>query len=257
MEELWLNILLITVVMAGLSYGVGMIPILLESSDQNHIIVKFSNGLLFGASVFLAIPESLEIFISTKADPKWVGIIIILGYIIMLNIEQYNSKRETIDIQELEHVQNLNYKQLITSIFQNTLVLTLILHSCFDGIALGSSFHNEDISFLFALVIIIHKLPTCFSLSGLLIDKSIDLKLVRLYIGIFALTTPVISLITWGVLFLIGTNEFIISLLLLFSSGTFLYLLSTISKPETTKEFSIFAIGAIIPLLFSFLQVFG
>ncbi|CAH6722106.1 metal homeostasis factor Atx2p [[Candida] jaroonii] len=243
--------------MTLLSYGVGMVPILLESSHQTSSIIQISNGLLFGTLLFLAIPETLELFIDTHKSLKWISFMIVFGFLCMHQLELYNHRtEETVNLDQSipspDH--ELTNYEVFKSIFHNTLILTLILHSIVDGIAIGSSFHNKDISFLFSLVIIIHKLPTCFSLSGLLLEGKTDLRLIRLYIGIFSITTPISSILTFLVLYLIKINDFIISLCLLFSLGNFLYLLMVIKKPGDTNERLVFMVGFMVPLLLSFLN---
>lgn len=246
-------VVLVCTFMAAITYGLGILPLHLDVKQNLRSISLFSGGLLIGAALCLAIPESIEIYNDTGNDTKWIGISIMLGFVCMVVTEQLSgdSHNENLDFGPVHHT------GLVKSILDSSLTVGLIIHGAMDGISLGSAFHNEDITFVLSMVVIIHKLPTCFSLGCLLLQKGFSNDLVRNHILVFSLTTPVFAFSTWLVLLVTKSSDMVIGLLLLFSSGTFIYVLTHILsdfKDLNGKEIGILLMGIIIPALLGFMH---
>lgn len=260
--------------MGLLSYGVGILPLHLDINNQIKPVSLFSNGLLIGAALCLALPESIENYSNSGNDSKWIGISIMLGFVCMTLIDQKRTpgnSSSTIEINEFmlhnedddnptaatDGYSYLGMVSKLKSILQVSLTLALLVHAMIDGIALGSSFHKDDISFVFSLIIIIHKLPTCFSLSCLLMQKRINITVIKFHVMVFVLTTPIMAFITWLVLLLIHGSDTVIGILLLFSSGTFIYILTHILNEFEDTSFSelgLLITGILIPGFLSFMH---
>lgn len=264
--------------MGLLSYGVGILPLHLDINQQIKPVSLFSNGLLIGAALCLAIPESIENYNKNPGnDSKWIGISIMLGFISMILIDQKRvpaNTNSTIEINEfmlyndesntnngggldIHGYSYLSIANKLKSISQVSLTLALLIHAMIDGIALGSSFHNDNISFVFSLIIIIHKLPTCFSLSCLLLQQRINISIIKFHILVFVLTTPIMTFITWLVLLMFKGSDTVIGILLLYSSGTFIYILTHILnefKEISFSELGLLITGILIPGFLSFMH---
>lgn len=253
--------MLIIAFMGGISYGLGVVPLHLDVKNHIKPISLFSGGLLIGAALCLAIPESIENYTKNSGnDSKWIGISIMLGFLCMMLIDQSHKEKTTsheISVNEFEMNYHVPERNLIKSVLKNSLTLALILHSFVDGISLGSSFHNEEITFILSLIIIIHKLPTVFSLSCLLIQQNLDAKIIKFHILLFSLATPVSSLVTWIILLVLNTSDTLIGILLLFSSGTFIYILTHVLSEFKELEFhelGLLVVGILIPGFLSFMH---
>lgn len=256
-----ISIALITVVMGAISYGLGVVPLHLDVKNHIKPISLLSGGLLIGAALCLAIPESIENYNKNPGnDSKWIGISIMLGFLCMFLIDQSHREKSStheISVNEFELSYHVPERSLIKSVLNNPLTLALILHSFVDGISLGSSFHNEDITFILSLIIIIHKLPTVFSLSCLLIQQNLDAKVIKFHILLFSLATPVSSIITWIVLLIFNSSDTLIGILLLFSSGTFIYILTHVLSEFRELEFhelGLLVVGILISGFLSFMH---
>ncbi|PWN44945.1 hypothetical protein IE81DRAFT_244284 [Ceraceosorus guamensis] len=113
-------------------------------------------------------------------------------------------------------------------------VAGLVIHAAADGIAMGASAGSEDetLRVIVWLAIMIHKAPAAFGLCTLLIGQKLHRRAIRQAILIFALSTPLGAIITYGVLSVFLRNEPAqgggiaaehIGTALTFSAGTFLF----------------------------------
>ncbi|GME74165.1 unnamed protein product [Ambrosiozyma monospora] len=159
-------------------------------------------------------------------------------------------------------------RELIKSVFRNTNTLGLLIHSLTDGIALattimsteaieyaeshysnidtGSLMSSRDISeiepvpdnddsFKVGIIIVaifVHKLPTSFALTSLLLLENYTLKEVVYHLTAFSVSAPIGAFITMFLVKLLfsrpdgesaSTSDQITGPLLLFSAGSFLY----------------------------------
>ncbi|ODV85226.1 hypothetical protein CANARDRAFT_160831 [[Candida] arabinofermentans NRRL YB-2248] len=131
-------------------------------------------------------------------------------------------------------------REIIRSVFMNPTTLGLIIHSLTDGIALASSIvasSDQELSLkstFIVFAIFIHKLPTSFALSSVLLAEgkrstnsqgTLTKREILYHIGIFSLSAPFGAILTYLILswlFNINLNEFSGELLVA-SGGSFLY----------------------------------
>lgn len=236
-----IEIVILAVIMGITSYFVGLIPLRLPlSPKQMDLTSFFSMGIILGTALVIAIPEGIEtLYLSanekgTDMFPRYIGLGLLSGFVTMYIIDHLNAILHSFNI-ELKSINefhyNGSYRDMLTSIFTSSLTLGLIFHAMVDGISLGSSFsqsHDESsIGLILFIMIIIHKLPTCFSLSSLLMKEEINTSILKFHLLIFASITPISSILTFIFMALFHLqNDFVVGNLLVFSGGTFLYVVT-------------------------------
>lgn len=106
----------------------------------------------------------------------------------------------------------------------------LVIHAAADGIALGASSSNTNLSFIIFLAIMVHKAPASFGLTSVLLKQGLSSRAIRGHLLIFSLAAPVGALATWFIAHTLRANHvgdeagvrWRTGILLLFSAGTFL-----------------------------------
>lgn len=196
---------------------------------QLNNALSLSVGMLVGTALALVVPEGVELLIEGQGDFAWkvpflfaVGAPILLGFVVMYLLDHHQIIQKRFFPHTSTDKHDISY---IKSIILTPLTFSLILHSLVDGFALGVSSQDELLSvhYIFYTMIILHKLPTAFSLSVVLIQQGLPQNLFYVHILAFALTTPLASLISYPFAKLALASHVGLALLLLFSSGTFLY----------------------------------
>ena len=113
-------------------------------------------------------------------------------------------------------------------------LLGILVHAAADGVAMGSSVESSDVSLrvVVILAILVHKAPASVGICTLLMSRHSSKNQIRFAVLVFAVTTPVFALLTYGILqglltatgstgAVIGSRE--IGAILSFSGGTFLF----------------------------------
>lgn len=296
----FLELLLLALVMGISTFLGGLAPLKLQlSSTMINYISLFSMGILVGTSLVLIIPEGIETLYksldqdSFSSAPTYIGLSLLFGFIIMYILDGLPVILSSLNINmefnpqvfsSAEGVASLSIKDSLQSILDTSLTLGLIFHALVDGVSLGSSFVSDDIAlqFIFFIVIIIHKLPTAFSLTSILMKENLNPQAIRLHLAVFSLMSPLSSIVTYLIIaFSNKNNQFVIGILFLFSAGTFLYVVNHVmtevssrEKPEfsslppssseseetlshhpklTGKEFLISIAGMVVPIGLSFI----
>lgn len=296
----FLELLLLALVMGISTFLGGLAPLKLQlSSTMINYISLFSMGILVGTSLVLIIPEGIETLYksldqdSFSSAPTYIGLSLLLGFIIMYILDGLPVILSSLNIKmefnpqvfsSAEGFASLSIKDSLQSILDTSLTLGLIFHALVDGVSLGSSFVSDDIAFqfIFFIVIIIHKLPTAFSLTSILMKENLNPQAIRLHLAVFSLMSPLSSIVTYLIIaFSNKNNQFVIGILFLFSAGTFLYVVNHVmtevssrEKPEfsslppssseseetlshhpklTGKEFLISIAGMVVPIGLSFI----
>lgn len=242
---------ILALIMGLTSYSVGLIPLRLPlSQKQINLTSFFSMGIILGTALVIAIPEGIETLYQSVSDknneliPRYIGLGLVTGFIIMYIIDHLYVILNSFNI-ELKSINEIHYsgsyRELFTSIFTSSLTLGLIFHAMVDGISLGSSFsksHEESsIGLILFTMIIIHKLPTCFSLSSLLMEEKMNTSVLKFHLLIFASITPLSSILTFIFMSLFQLqNDFIVGNLLVFSGGTFLYVVTHVMLEVSSAD---------------------
>ncbi|XP_063699105.1 zinc transporter ZIP9 isoform X2 [Culicoides brevitarsis] len=123
-----------------------------------------------------------------------------------------------------------------------TATIGLVVHAAADGVALGAAAttSHHDVEMIVFFAIMLHKAPAAFGLVSFLLHEGIDRQRIRKHLGIFSVSAPLLTLITY---FCIGQeqkqtlNDFnATGIAMLFSAGTFLYVATVHVLPELTQS---------------------
>lgn len=251
----FLELLLLALVMGITTFLGGMAPLKLQlSSTMINYISLFSMGMLVGTSLVLIIPEGIETLYksldqdSFSSAPTYIGLSLLLGFIVMYILDGLPVILSSLNINmefnpqvfsSAEGFASLSIKDSLKSILDTSVTLGLIFHALVDGISLGSSFVSDDIAFqfIFFIVIIIHKLPTAFSLTSILMKENLNFQAIQLHLAAFSLMSPLSSIVTYIIIaFSNKNNQFVIGILFLFSAGTFLYVVNHVMTEVSSRE---------------------
>lgn len=142
-----------------------------QSSLSFKLLLAFSGAYLLSLTVFELLPE-------VYATPgKTIGIFIMAGLLLQIVLE-FGSKG-------VEHGHIHSHGS--TKTFPFALLVSLCIHAFLEGFPLNTSDH-----LLYG--VIIHKIPVAAILSTFLIQSGISKAKVFLFLGIFAMMTPLGSL---------------------------------------------------------------
>lgn len=156
---------------------------------------------------------------------KTIGLSLVLGFVFMMLVDQISSRRTTKDGER-----------------NPTATIGLVVHAAADGIALGAAAKtsHQDVEMIVFLAIMLHKAPAAFGLVSFLLHEGIDRKRIRRHLGIFSLSAPLLTLITY---FGIGQEQKetlsqvnATAVAMLFSAGTFLYVATVHVLPELMQQ---------------------
>ncbi|CAO3653183.1 unnamed protein product [Cunninghamella echinulata] len=126
---------------------------------------------------------------------------------------------------------NRVYRRPSTSInkpHSMTPTIGLIVHAAADGIALGASASHPKLSMVVFFAIMLHKGPSAFALTTVLLAEGFSRIEVRKHLLLFSMAAPTGAITTYLFLSMTSTPgdvslEYWTGILLLFSGGTFLY----------------------------------
>lgn len=111
-----------------------------------------------------------------------------------------------------------------------TPTIGLIVHAAADGIALGASATHPELSMVVFLAIMLHKAPSAFALTTVLLAEGLSRVSVRRHLLIFSLSAPTGAIGTYMLLHVFWSSSsastdlaYWTGVLLVFSGGTFLY----------------------------------
>lgn len=139
------------------------------------LLLSFSGAFLLGVTVFNIFPSIYKV---ENVNVIFVGLFILLGFIIQIFLETYSHGIEHGHIHKHHHETN-------SSII--LLSISLYLHSFLEGLPLGSHEHASD-DLLWGIVI--HNLPIAFTYAFLLKSAHFSTQKLLGYLLCFALITP-------------------------------------------------------------------
>lgn len=180
----------------------------------------------------------------------WVGISLVLGFILMYLIDALPSVFASTPSRPLHislsnlssglhhspsHSPALYPADAPSSPSSNPPATTigLVIHAAADGIALGasSSTSSAKLGIIVFIAIMVHKAPAAFGLTSVLLKQGLSKRTARGHLLVFSLAAPVGALATWIAVNMLGREtlggeegmQFATGCVLLFSGGTFLY----------------------------------
>jgi zinc transporter 9 len=205
-------------------------------------------GLLVGTALIVIIPEGVRsLYANEKGEhhsetateenhhhepedfSKTIGLSLVLGFVFMMLVEQISSR----------HTHSSDGKDIKRN---PTATIGLVVHAAADGVALGAAAKtsHQDVEMIVFLAIMLHKAPAAFGLVSFLLHEGIDRQRIRKHLGIFSISAPLLTLITYfGIAqeqkeTLNSVNATAVAML--FSAGTFLYVATVHVLPELTNQ---------------------
>lgn len=215
------------------SYVVGLVPLKGNVGRKYlNLASAFGMGVMAGTALAVVIPEGVEMSATALSSGHLfgfsltflIGVSLLSGFVTMYLVDQlvHSPQRATTTNGEVK----ITWKTALGSIAQSTLTSSLLLHATIDGVALGSSFLDDHVGlrFAFFLAIIVHKLPTAFSFTAILLLEGISQNFCILHLVLFSLASPVAAVLTCIIVSAFDLNSpLLVGILFLFSAGTFLY----------------------------------
>lgn len=233
------NVLAATVSMAVFTFLVGYIPLYIKL-DPGYLSLASvaSMGLLVSTALSVVIPEGIEtVSEASKANGeehiRAIGVLLLAGFVLMYILDNLGSIPYIGEVFEkfyknendrLNQQSNLSPSIIFKSIFLSSITFGLVIHAITDGISLGTSFTRmSGFQLMFYFSLLAHKLPTSISLVTILIKENYSFSIIPFHLGLFALASPITSFITYLALSMGTTDPLAVGYLLLFSGGTFIY----------------------------------
>lgn len=173
--NLVIYLVLIATVLAG-----GSLVFLIPRDDQKHLklLLAFSGAFLIGISFLILVPE-----VFSKPAP-FAGLFVLIGFIVQLALELITEGAE----HGHSHVHKEGEK-----VAPWLLLTGLCIHAFLEGMPLVSQFAKE-VQHSLVLGIVVHNIPISLTLMGLFLHYGLKTSRAFMFLGIFALMTPLGSL---------------------------------------------------------------
>ncbi|QSZ31387.1 hypothetical protein DSL72_000952 [Monilinia vaccinii-corymbosi] len=199
--------------------------------------------------------ESEEHHEEDESPTFWIGLSLILGFILMFLIEklprhaseklQAPAAPRQISLNNLSQgISNISSSDEESDSFLQSLTPNqkqsrslatttgLVIHASADGIAMGASAStsNTKLGFIIFIAIMVHKAPAAFGLTSVLLKQGLSKRAARGHLIVFSLAAPIGAIATFLLVNILGggniegvKGQWWTGMLLLFSGGTFLY----------------------------------
>ena len=244
-------IFLMSGIMFIAAFGFGYLPLKLDLSSKRVMqFTAIGAGVLISSAFLVVIPEGMEILEGHEeheegehdeeeeeghaeeeegehseeehaVEPSVLGMAILVGFVVMLKLEIFG----------LPHAVHHDEDKDLLGI---SATIGLIMHAAADGLAIGASVSSSTETGLIVFVaIMLHKGPAAFGLASFLEHIKLEKQKSQLYLLIFALSSPIMAIVTFFVLkdTSLATDENI-GLALMFSAGTFIYVATVDVLPQ-------------------------
>jgi zinc and cadmium transporter len=212
--------LLLSFAIVVIGFAAGMIPFFFRWTHRTaHRWIAFGAGVLLGAAFLHMIPEAYEL-----AGGRGLGTLL-LGFLTLYVFEQFTFKHpHEEDAGEFYELGFLAF-------------LGLTIHDLIDGIALGSGQHVPELTPAIFLALVLHKIPTTFSLSLLMLHGGYSRARIVQFLAILLVAIPVgVLLSNYLIDALVADPRWAIGALINFSAGTFIYIGAYELLPEMHRK---------------------
>jgi len=246
------------------SFGFGYLPLKLDLSSKRVMqFTAIGAGVLISSAFLVVIPEGMEIVEGHEeheegehdeeeeeghaeeeegeeeeeghaeeeegehseeehaVEPSVLGMAMLVGFVVMLMLEIFG----------LPHAVHHDEDKDLLGV---SATIGLIIHAAADGLAIGASVSSSTETGLIVFVaIMLHKGPAAFGLASFLEHIKLEKQKSQLYLLIFALSSPIMAIVTFFALkdTSLATDENI-GLALMFSAGTFIYVATVDVLPQ-------------------------
>ncbi len=221
MDDQTIIFLLAAIMFAG-ALAFGYIPLGFRFSHARlEQFMALGAGVLVGSAFLVIIPEGLTLVAAIGIAPLFLGGAILAGFTLMLLLEFFG----------LPHAVHHEEDRELLSL---SATIGLVIHAAVDGLALGASVTSStETGLIVFAAIMLHKGPTAFGLASFLAHIETGQARSRLYLLLFALTSPLAAILAFYTLRDSAlASDANVGLTLLFSAGTFLYVATVDVLPE-------------------------
>jgi len=214
------DLFLLSLAFVAIGFAAGVLPFFVKWTHVTaHRWIAFGAGVILGAAFLHMIPEGLEVAGATSLSMT------LLGFLTLYAFEQIS-----LDHPHDEEKGEFYEIGLLT-------FLGLVVHSLIDGVALGSGLKVPELTPAIFTALVLHKIPTIFALSLLMVHAGTPKRRIMLYLTIVLLATPAGALVSNALLDVIGGDSRVaVGRLILYSAGTFLYIGAYELLPEMHRK---------------------
>jgi zinc and cadmium transporter len=198
----------------------GAIPLLRRwQEDHLHNFVSFSAGVFMATAFLHLLPEAIAM-----VPPVQIGAYILGSFLALFILEKF------IMLHPCEE-SHCDYHTIGLAAF-----FGMLIHTFFDGVALGASLMVGNLGSVVFFAIMAHKVPSSFSLASILKKAKWSTRKILVFIFIFGAIIPLGALASLTVLKTVGDQAVGIGLAL--SLGTFIYIATSDFLPEVHRVHS-------------------
>jgi zinc transporter 9 len=225
-------------------HGVGPQQLQSEEAGRAEELAHIWGRALFSATgpikrTLQAQAESGHDHEHKETSHAWIGVALILGFILMYLIDALQSssppRGHHIPLTQLDSPDRPDpFGE--TKVHSKSITIGLVIHACADGIALGASSADSTTQSTLGLIvfvaILVHKAPAAFGLTSVLLKQGLGKRAARAHLLVFCLAAPLGACVTWALINLgspssasaaaSGDSTWWTGLVLVFSGGTFL-----------------------------------
>jgi len=247
------------------------------SNTAINNLSNFGTGLLLGAALGVILPEGIEVISNgvngrPAVPTAMIAASLLMGFSFMLSIEYltgndhphgHTAHLDAFDLEVMderavatERDEGMSVRPGFMTFFGSgskkatKITLGLAVHALADGFALGASAlsaqstsssgiaqSHSELPLLIFFALLIHKAPAALALSSSLLVIPLSRSAIRKHLAVFAVSTPVGSILTYLLLSAVGSGSSSAwtGQTLLFSAGTFLYV-ATVLQPISSHE---------------------
>ncbi len=212
--------LILSFIIVAVGLLAGLIPFFFKWTHATaHRWIAFGAGTILGAAFVHMIPEGMEL-----AGPSSLPVIL-LGFLALYGLEQISLVHP--HDEETGQFHEVGYLTFIG----------LTVHDLVDGIALGSLKEVPELTPAIFLALILHKIPSTFSLSLVMLHGGYTRKTIVKYLVVLLAVIPLGVLISQSLVQLLGANhDRTVGWLIQFSAGTFIYIGAYELLPEMHRK---------------------
>jgi len=195
--------------------------IILKFKNSLPYFFAFAAGSLMGVAFLDLIPESIALANSIALPIRYVFLTLIASFFLYSFIEQFFLSH---DIEEGAH----SHAHIMGPIGAGSLVL----HSFFDGVAIGASFQiNSSVGLVVALAVIFHDFTDGINTVAVMFKNHQNARRATFFLAMDAIA-PLLGI---ALLYFITLPKTILPIILAVFAGEFIYIGASNLLPETHK----------------------
>lgn len=196
-----------------LSLAGGLLP-LLRRWDQAAIrmLLAFGAGVLLGAAFFHMIPEAIDVL------GRKVGIFVLGGFLLIYVLERFVMVHPCGEEECAFHHIGI------------PAFCGMTVHALIDGLALGAGFTLPNLTLAISAAILLHKLPSAVSLTGILLHCRYTPRQIALAMTLFSAAAPLGALLSFTLLSHLSGDLLLAGVSI--SAGTFLAIATADILPQ-------------------------